>query len=125
MQYSVPVLVCLLLLTTNTVNADDISTIKQAVSKKLVDSQSAHFSQIYQSETVPQIYCGKLNSKNRFGDYTGERLFMYDSKFDSLTVLENPYTLEYELDSPDKLQRMEKMEAGIKSYIAICVGAAT
>jgi hypothetical protein len=125
MRYSVPVLACLLFSATNTVSADDISTIKQAVSKKLTEPQSAHFGKVYQSKAVPQIYCGRLNSKNGFGDYTGEHLFMYDSKFDNLTILENPYTLEYELDSPEKLQRMERMEAGVKSYIAICIKGAT
>ena len=121
MKYVLPVALCALLLPMEAVHADDFSQIERAVSKQFPNPESTQFSQLFRSKAAPQIYCGKVTSKNRSGSYTGERLFMYDSQFDNLTVLENPQIFQYELDTPEKFQEMDRAETGIKSYIALCV----
>ena len=104
-----------------TVQAGELSPIQQAISKQLSDPKSAHFTQLYRSKVAPQVYCGKVTSKNKSGHDTGERLFLYDTQFDNLTILENPQVFQYDLDTPEKLQKMDRTEAAIKSYIALCV----
>ena len=116
----VAVVICILFLV-KTDRAGELFPIQQAISKQLADPNSAQFAQLYQSKAAPQVYCGKLTSKNRSGHDTGERLFLYDLQFDNLTVLENPQVFQYDLDTPEKLQNIDRTEAAIKSYIALCV----
>ena len=111
--------ICVLFLV-KTVQARELSPI-EAISKLLSEPKSAHFTQLYQSKVAPKVYCGKVTSKNKSGQDTGERLFLYDSQFDHLTMLENPQLFQYDLDTPEKLQSMDRTEAAIKSYIALCV----
>jgi uncharacterized protein (DUF427 family) len=62
-----------------------------------------------------------VNSKDKSGEYAGERLFLYDSQLDNLTLLENPQLFQYELDTRQRLDEVDRAKAGIKSYIALCV----
>jgi hypothetical protein len=118
--YRGAVVICILFLV-RTAEAGELSPIQRAISKQLSDPNSAHFTQLYRSKVAPQVYCGKVTSKNKTGHDTGERLFLYDTQFDSLTILENPQVFQYDLDTSEKLQKMDRTEAAINSYIALCV----
>jgi hypothetical protein len=121
MKRIVPILICVLALPSKTAHAESLAPIEEAVSKKLADPNSAQIRQLRRSDVAPQVYCGRVNSKNRSGAYTGERLFMYDVQFGTLTLLENPQIFQYDLDTPKRLDEIERAEAEIKSYIALCV----
>ena len=116
----VAAVICVLFLV-KTVQARELSPIEQAISKQLSDPKSAHFTQLYRSKVASKVYCGKVTSKNKSGQDSGERLFLYDSQFDNLTILENPQLFQYDLDTPERLQSMDRAEAAIRSYIALCV----
>jgi hypothetical protein len=50
------------------------NTVETAVKDQLIDPESAIFSDI---ETKAGVTCGVVNSKNRFGGYVGQRVFIY------------------------------------------------
>ena len=54
------------------------NTAKKAVRALLYDPDSAKFSDVYKGASDGS-YCGYINAKNRFGAYTGNTLFMYES----------------------------------------------
>src|SRR4030095_7020682 len=88
--YRGAVIICILFLV-RTAEAGELSPIQQAISKQLSDPNSARFTQLYPSKVAPQVYCGKVTSKNKTGHDTGERLFLYDSPLDNITMLGNPH----------------------------------
>jgi hypothetical protein len=121
MKQFVPILICVLPLLLETAHAESFESIERAISQKLADPKSAEFRQLRRSHVAPQVYCGRVNSKNKSGEYAGERLFLYDSQLDNLTLLENPLLFQYDLDTRQRLDEVDRAEAGIKSYIALCV----
>jgi hypothetical protein len=53
------------------------NTAKKAVSEKLIDPDSAKFSDVFEGSKKGS-YCGLVNAKNRMGAYVGRSPFIYD-----------------------------------------------
>lgn len=47
------------------------AAIIKAVKENLIDPESANFKFVHSSPNEKNVYCGLVNSKNRFGGYTG------------------------------------------------------
>lgn len=60
----------------NTINFEKI---RQAIKQKLTDPDSAKFKnmRLFNAGQKSELVCGEINSKNRFGGYTGFQPFAY------------------------------------------------
>lgn len=58
---------------------DAVKVIEDKARRNLYDPESAKFRNV-------QGNCGEINAKNKFGGYTGYRRFIYDVRFDAVTI---------------------------------------
>lgn len=69
---------------------------KEKIKERLKDPDSAIFSDVYFNRTQKDqidVICGKVNSKNSFGGYSGDQHFM---AFGTMQVLESDFKDNYE-----------------------------
>jgi hypothetical protein len=71
-------------------DAEAIARAKAAVAKTLKDPNSARYSDIVRkkNEVGTDYVCGKVNAKNSFGAYNGNKIFLYTLKDGKLTTEE-------------------------------------
>jgi hypothetical protein len=68
---------------------DEFAEAKAAMSRKLVDPESARFTDLFGVSTQEEgpIVCGMINSKNQMGGYTGARGFIYQPRSKLATLM--------------------------------------
>ena len=59
--------------------AQQVSSIEEKARRNLFDPEAAKFRNIKGN-------CGEINAKNKMGGYTGYRRFIYDPKFDTVSI---------------------------------------
>jgi hypothetical protein len=69
---------------------DEFFTAKALLQKKMIDPESARFSEMFKIQAAGgegDIYCGLVNSKNRMGGYAGNAGFIYEKNLNRATIM--------------------------------------
>jgi hypothetical protein len=71
-----------------TIDVDEFAAAKAVVERKLKDPLSAQWTNLFKTKTKEgEFICGAINSKNSYGGYVGARGFIFDSRFNTATIM--------------------------------------